>query len=336
MGQVYNKIFSPEKWEKVNQKNKDIIDDYITELRARKKSVGTIKQYNSDLRQFAIYIMEACDNVLITELTRKDVRRFLLHLTDTYGVSNARANRIMSSVRTLMNYLEEDEEDYEDYRSASSKIKGLPKESVREIQFLDNVTILSLYKKFEKEERWRDCLLLGILYDSGARKNEIAQIRRDSISKDKHVTNIVVGKRGKKFPILVWSLSLKHLDDYNKWRGEDDCELLFITGHDETARNASADTIYGWVTAWRKDIKEITGIDSPINVHTFRHSFINNLLHNKDARQRHYLIDEMGLGEIPLEKIKILVHHENAETTLSYADNDEEKELEELFGVKLS
>ncbi len=336
MGQVYNKIFTPEKWEKVNQKNKDIIADYILELKARKKACGTVKQYEYDLKQFAIYILEQCNNAVITDLNRKDVRRFLLHLTDVYDVSNARANRIMSSVRTLMSYLEDDDEDYADYtRSASSKIKGLPKEEVREIQFLDNDTIMKLYKKFEKEENWKFCVLLGILYDSGARKNEIAQIRRDSISTDKHTTNIVVGKRGKKFPILVWKLALKHLDDYNKWRGEDNCELLFITGHGETAKNATADTIYNWVVGWRDDLKEITGEDIPINVHTFRHSFVNNMLHSKEKSQRHYLIDEMKLGEVSLEKIKVLVHHDSSDTTLHYAENNDEKEIEELFGIKL-
>ena len=43
MAQVYNKIYTPEKWEKVNPENKHIIDDFILEYKARKKSEGTIK-----------------------------------------------------------------------------------------------------------------------------------------------------------------------------------------------------------------------------------------------------------------------------------------------------
>ena len=108
MAQVYNKIFDEEKWGKVNKENKAIIDDYIMELKAQKKSQGTIKQYFNDLRIVAIYVLEMCDNRSFIELNRKDFRRFVLWLTDDLGVSNARANRLMSAVRTLLSYLEDD------------------------------------------------------------------------------------------------------------------------------------------------------------------------------------------------------------------------------------
>ena len=39
--QVYNKTFSPEKWDNVNQENKDLIDDFITECKAKRRSEGT-------------------------------------------------------------------------------------------------------------------------------------------------------------------------------------------------------------------------------------------------------------------------------------------------------
>lgn len=334
MAQVYNKIFDSEKWDKVNKENKAIIDDYIMELKAQKKSQGTIKQYFNDLRIVAIYVLEMCDNRSFIELNRKDFRRFVLWLTDDLGVSNARANRLMSAVRTLLSYLEDDD-DYDYDVSQAQKIKGLKKEEVREIQFLDNDTILALYDKFMKEEKWQFAMLLGLLYDSGARKNEVAQVRRDSIQPDKHSTNIVIGKRGKKFALTVFRLSQTAFEKYNEWRGEDNCESLFITGHGETARPATSGTIYSWVVSWRKDLKELTGEDIPINVHTFRHSYINNFLNSKDPKKCHYLITELGLGDVPLEKIKVLVHHESSDTTLHYAENNEDKEIEDLFGIKL-
>ena len=40
---AYNIIFNEEKWEKVNSENKIIIQDYITECKARKKKESTIR-----------------------------------------------------------------------------------------------------------------------------------------------------------------------------------------------------------------------------------------------------------------------------------------------------
>lgn len=331
MAQVYNKIFDSEKWDKVNKENKAIIDDYIMELKSQKKSQGTVKQYYNDLRIVAIYVLNECNNRAFTELNRKDFRRFVLWLTEDLGVSNARANRLMSAVRTLLNYLEDDD-DYEEYtQNQAAKIKGLKKEEVRDIIFIPDEVVLQLYDKLMKEERYKEATLLGILYDSGCRKNEILQVRRDSIKEDGNITNIVIGKRGKKFPVLYFRLTKEAFKKYNEQRGEDNCELLFITGHGDTAKNATVENLYSWVIKWRKDLEEITGEYYPINVHTFRHLLVE---HYTDGT--HYYVRENNMGKVPIEKVKIIVHHESVETTNNYRSNDEDRELEELFGIKFN
>lgn len=332
MAQVYNKIFDPDKWEKVNKENKDILDDFILEIKSRKLKESTLKQYYNDGRIVMLYVYETCDNKNITELTKRDFRRFLLWLTEDLEVSNARANRIMSCLRTMLNFLEDDDEEYADYdRNPTQKIKGLGKEPVREIIFLEDNVIMQLREKFKKEERWRDYLLISFLYESGARKNEIAQVRRDSILPDKNSTNVVVAKRGKKYPLLYYNMVKEAFKYYDEWRGEDNIESLWIVGHDKTARPASTAIIYEWVTNWRKDLKEITGEDIALNVHTFRHCFIENCSNGTHSS----LSIEMGLGKIPIEKIKVLVRHSDVSTTDHYRQNNEDKELEDLLGIEL-
>ena len=329
MAQVYNKIFDSEKWDKVNKENKAIIYDYIMELKAQKKSEGTRKQYFNDLRIVAIYVLDECNNRAFTELSRKDFRRFVLWLTDELGVSNARANRLMSAVRTLLTYLEDDD-DYDYEQNQASKVKGLPKEEVREIVFISDEVITKLYEKFIKEERYKEATLLALLYESGCRKNEILQVRRDSITEDGNATNIVVGKRSKKFPCLYFTHTKKAFKLYNEQRGEDNCELLFITGHGETAQNASVGALYSWVTNWRKDLYELTGEEYNINVHTFRHCMIENAVNGT-----WWVCNEMGTGAIPIEKVKTLAHHSDVSTTDHYRSNNEDREIEDLFGIKL-
>ena len=323
--QPYNRIYSEEKWAKVNQTNKDIMEDYLMELKAQKKKETTIYQYKNDLRIVCIYVLDNCENKAFTDLGRKDFRKLVLWLTETCGVSNARANRLMSAVRTLLSYLEDDDEtDYE--INAAAKVKGLPKEAVREVVFISDDVILQLWDKLMKEHRYKEATLLGILYDSGSRKNEIIQVRRDAIKQDANATNIVIGKRGKKFPVLYFRLTKEAFVKYDETR-KDDNPMLFVN---ELGNAATGGNVYEWVTGWRKDLKDLTGDDYEINVHTFRHCYIENFL-----KGEHYLCRELNLGKVPLEKVKSLAHHESSDTTLGYAQNDENRDIEELLGIKL-
>ena len=47
---VYNNTTSDELWEKVNQKNKDLLNDFIEYLNSTDKSDLTIINYSSDLK----------------------------------------------------------------------------------------------------------------------------------------------------------------------------------------------------------------------------------------------------------------------------------------------
>ena len=59
---VYNRIYTKEKWEQVNKYNKNLMEDYLMELKSQKKSQGTIDQYRNDLRIMFIYILEELNN----------------------------------------------------------------------------------------------------------------------------------------------------------------------------------------------------------------------------------------------------------------------------------
>ena len=59
---VYNRIYTKEKWEQVNKYNKDLMNDFLLEFKSQKKKESTIKQYKNDLRILFIYILEELDN----------------------------------------------------------------------------------------------------------------------------------------------------------------------------------------------------------------------------------------------------------------------------------
>lgn len=328
---VYNRIYNKEDWDSVNTENMDIMQDFLLEYKSQKKKPSTLVQYENDLRIVLIYILKFCKNRSILTLSKKDFRNFSLWLTETLGVSNARANRLMSCCRSLLTFVE-NEDEYEYEINQAAKVKGLPKEVVREIVFLDNDIILKLCNKFLAEERYKEATLLALAYDSAGRKTELSQVEKESFFKPEvSFTNKVVGKRGKVFNLIYFSLTKKCAKLYLEQRGPDDIPQLFIVGEKEQKRAASRERLYDWVVSWRKDIKELTGKEYGINVHSLRHIALDQM-----SQGTHYICSESKSGPIPIEKLRLVGHHESVATTEGYLMDRSDEQLEQLFNIKLS
>lgn len=324
---MYNKIFDEEKWKQVNQENKTIMEDFLLEYKARKMKDSTLKQYKNDCRIILLFVLDNCANRPLTELRKKDFRNLSLWLSDTLGVSNARTNRLMSCCRSMLTYVEEDD-DYDYDNNLAAKVKGLPREHVRDIVFLDDSVILELVDKLMEKKDYKKATLVALLYDCGSRKNEIAQVEKESFyDESKNLTNKLIGKRGKIYRAVYHSLTKKCVKKYLEERGEDDVKELFIT---EGGFPARAEVLYDWIISLRPIVEEITGKPSNLNVHTFRHSFIQNL-----SDGTHYLCREQNLGKVPLDKIKLLVNHSDISTTDSYRKDTSLEEIGELFGIDM-
>ena len=325
---MYNKIFDEEKWKQVNQENKTIMEDFLLEYKARKMKESTLKQYKNDCRIILLFVLDNCDNRPLTELRKKDFRNLSLWLSDTLEVSNARTNRLMSCCRSMLTYVEEDD-DYDYDNNLAAKVKGLPKEHVRDIVFLDDSVILELVDKLMEKKDYKKATLVALLYDCGSRKNEIAQVEKESFyDESKNLTNKLIGKRGKIYRAVYHSLTKKCVKKYLEERGKDDVKELFIT---ESGFPARAEVLYDWIISLRPIVEEITGKESKITVHTFRHSFIQNL-----SDGTHYLCREQNLGKVPLDKIKLLVNHSDISTTDSYRKDTSLEEIGELFGIDMN
>lgn len=151
-------------------------------------------------------------------------------------------------VRTMLEYAS-NEQDYNYLINNASKVKGLPKEAVREIEFLSNDIIMELYNYFMENERYKDATLLALAYESSARKNELAQVLKNSVTDDRNCTSPVVGKRRKVFPLIYFDYTKKAAKKYLEQRGEDDIPELFVNAE---GKAASPRNLYEWVVGWRK------------------------------------------------------------------------------------
>ena len=324
---VYNRIFSNKKWEQVNSYNKNLMSDFLLELKSQKKSKNTIIQYKNDLRIMFIYILEELDNKPIHKLKKKHFRNYMLWLQEK-EMSNSRINRLMSSLRSMLTYAS-DEEDYEDELEINyaQKVKGLQKEKVRDIIFLTDEEIEHIYNRLIEKEKYQQALFIALMYDSAGRRNECYQVEKDFVLKDENFTNIVVGKRNKKFRLLYRSRTKEAYELYMKTRN-DDCESLWITKRNNEVVSASYETLYAWVLSWRKILTEKYEYKE-FNPHSFRHSALENY-----GDGTHYVcIKHLNGKKLEIEQLKLLAHHEDISTTMSYLRDKGEDELLSAFGI---
>lgn len=327
-GKVYNRLYTPELWEQVNKENKTLLEDFLIEKKSQKKKKSTIEQYEYDGKYVLIYILKELGNKSILELNKKHFRNMNLWFIEHNGVSNARANRLMSFTRSMLTFAEDDD-DYDYDTNFASKVKGLPKEEVRDIYFLKDEQITLLREELRKQGDYQKMALIDLAYDSAGRRNELTQVLKDGLL-NKSNTNIVIGKRGKKFPLIYFSHTKESLKLWLDQRGEDDIPDLWTTGKNEKKRPASYESIYDWFVSMADLLHSLTGEDIPFNPHSLRHSALQNM---KDGS--HYALKEIGKEKMELNELMVYAHHSDVSTTNSYLQNDDNNLILQAFGIEI-
>lgn len=331
-GRIYNNFYTPELWDQVNKENKQILDDFLAEYKQRKKSKGTISGYKNDLRIILIYILKELDNKCILDLKKKDFRGLSLYFTDECHMSAARTNRLKSAVNSMLTFCEEDD-DYEYEINYAKKVRGIPKERVKD----DEDDFFFTFDEFIKVRdiliecgRIQDAVLWSLGFDSAARKNELFQVNKYGLLEG-NKTNIVIGKRGKKFPLVYLDDTKELIRQYLQERGEDDIESLWIKGSgDHKAPLADSNALYDRICSISKILSEVRGEECHIFTHTMRHSRLECLSQGTDTR----LLDKNGNPrKYPLEQIQVFAHHESSSTTQSYLRDHSEDTINSMFGI---
>jgi integrase len=329
---VYNRTYNDEDWAKVNPKNKTILKDFIAEYKQRKKAKGTIDGYYQDLRIIFIYVLKQHDNKCVLDMNRKDFRNLSLWLSEDCDLKSSRVNRMKSAINSLLTYCEEDD-DYEYDNNIAKKIKGLPKEKVKTNDddfFFTFDEFIKVREKLIEQGDLQTAVLWSLGFDSAGRKNELFQVQKKGLV-DNNKTNIVVGKRAKKFCLVYLDDTKELIRQYLEKRGDDDIESLWYKGSGDHKAEVKIGALYDRILKCAKILSEIRGEECNIFVHTMRHSRIECLAQGTDDR----LKNPDGTNQVyPLEKIQVFAHHSDVSTTQQYCKDHSEDTIDEMFGFK--
>lgn len=330
-GKIYNKFYTDELWEKVNKENKLILDDFLAEYRQRKMKTGTISGYRNDLRIVLIYILTELNNRCILDLKKKDFRGLSLFFTENCGMSPARTNRLKSALNSMLTFCEEDD-DYEYEINYAKKVKGIPRERVKDDEddfFFTFDEFIKVRDILIERGKLQYAILWSLGFDSAGRKNELFQVEKHGLL-DGNKTNIVVGKRGKKFPLVYLDDTKELIRKYLEERGDDDIDSLWIKGSgDHKMPLASSNALYDRMCYISDVLSEVRGEKCNIFTHTMRHSRLECLSQGTDTR----LLDKNGEPKkYPLEEIQIFAHHSDVSTTQTYLKDHSEETIDSMFG----
>lgn len=321
------RLFNENDWNNLSDENRELYDDYLLELEANGKAKKTIQQYAFDLRSFFCWLVREKNNKYILDLKRREFRNFFLKLQRA-GTSAARINRFQSSVRNLLEFAcISDDYDYEVNEMAH--IKGLQKETVREIVFLTDQQVNILIDELLKRKHYEKALWVSLAYDSAARKGELWQVKKNDFLENNQ-TNMVVGKRGKKFKLIYFDRTKIIFKLYMRQRGEDDLDTLWVTGKGDNKRPLSYEGTYDFVNEFRNILEERTGEKIPVTPHSFRHSSLQAY-----SDGSHHVLVESGKDGFNIHILQLLAHHSSSSTTEGYLKDQSEEQLAEAFNIQI-
>lgn len=306
------------KWEKVNPKNKEMMEDFL--LAKGSLSPQSLKQYNNALKIFFIWVLEFAKNKFIVDLKKRDFLKYQNFLLNK-GLSSNAVRFKRSAVSSLCNYIENYYEDkYPTFRNITSNVENIPNDNVYEKEPLTLEELDKLRKHLKENEKWQQLAYLEISYSTGARREEIRQLRKEIINykindKGYYTTHKVRCKgKGRKGEIRELAFSQQAMDALRKWievRGEDNCEYIFVSKYKGKIKQVSESTFNYWC---RNIFSKVVG--RRVHPHLLRCSRATNLTVNENK---------------DISAAKQLLGHKSSETTEIYVVRDESEVLADCF-----
>lgn len=258
------------------------------------------------------------DHLTLSEITKKRVIGFLDWLEKDRNCSPSTRNNRLAAIHSFFNYLQyrnvEGMSKWQEILSIKRKKSTTPEMSYLTI---DGIRLLLRQPDLTTRIGRRDFALLGLLYDSGCRVQELIDLTPASIREDSTVTVRLVGK-GRKVRIVPLSRTeASNLLTYMKERGLDRTEsisepLFSNPQGNKLSRMSVLNIVKKYVRMAREKNPDL--IPEDIGCHSFRHSKAMHMLE----------------ADINLVYIRDFLGHSSTTTTEVYARASEKMKKDAL------
>jgi len=252
----------------------DAVERYLGELRARNASPHTLRNYESDLKQFVDYFSPVDAQPPVPEaLKALDLREWLGDLYDR-GLTVVSIRRKLAAVRSLFHFLARD-------GTVSKNIARLVKtpKAPKELPSVPTAEMTNTLVDAVGEGREdlarpypeRDSLLFELLYGCGLRVSEAVGIDLDDLDRSQQWIR-VRGKGRKERQTPYGSKAAAALDRYLSVRAAGAGEMALFVNH--RGKRLTSRGAHGIVKFYARMVAG----DASLHPHSFRHAFATHLL----------------------------------------------------------
>jgi site-specific recombinase XerD len=293
-----------------------LIHDYLKVYlpNHRRLSPNTIRSYKNCLSQFVDFVKVfkhvALTNVTFEMLTAETILAYLDSLETEHGCSISTHNNRLRALHAFFEFAAE-----RDITTLVNlnELKKVPVKKTKEIEIVDYMTMEAVSAVVEQAnlgtlKGLRNHFFMMLMYDTGARIQEMIDIKLGDFSFGKTSTVTLHGKGNKTRPVPLMENTVAHLKKYLAayHSGETDSEQrLFYTIIHEKRHPISDDCVRKFLKLYgvsaREKCKEV-----PTNVHPhlFRHSRAMHLYQNG----MDLTLVAQWLGHAQLDTTKIYAH----------------------------
>lgn len=260
-----------------------ILNEYLLSIKLANKAETTISRYRSMLERFFLECL-----IPISELTSEDVLKWLQ--TYSVGKKERTLDQVISTLSSFFNFCLL--EDYLD--TVVIKQRWRPKIPQSLPKYLTEQEYARV-KRTAEGLSTRDRALVLLLFSSGCRRSEVAQLTIQDV--DFNRRTVIVKGKGKKIRHAHFSEECAFvLKDYLQTRSVDPTEPLFLNKFGQPLQQSA---IYAVI----KKVGRKAGLRQSLHPHVCRHTFATNMLSR--GADLEFIADEMG--------------HSNLNTTRVYA-----------------
>lgn len=182
-GKIYNNIATEEELEKVNPKNIELWKAWEVYLRNASRSPGTIKNYNSDVNIFFVYLSQKVGNKHFVDITPKDILLFQDWIITDLGMSNNRVRRLKDTLSSFSNYIATFE-DYPDFKNIIRLVPSPKRRPYREVSNFTDEEVQLIFEGLINEYRYMDACAVAMAFYGGLRKSDLIHVKADWFTKD--------------------------------------------------------------------------------------------------------------------------------------------------------
>jgi site-specific recombinase XerD len=292
---------------------RDFLSIYLPKQRGL--SDNTIKSYREALNLLIEFISTSQESSLsdvnFQNITRETGEDFFQWLETERGCAVSTRNQRLSAIKSFLKYAAGKDKSL---MPIYLEIDAIPKKKdtrIHEIEFFSESALTVILEQPDKHKKngQRDLFFLILMYDTGARAQEMLDLRLCNVRLDGSNPHVIITGKGSKTRLVpIMENTCRHFESYKSRfhaHGDSD-EYLFYIERKGIHSQMSIDNVEKFVARYGEKARKVSSeVPAHLKPHTWRHSRAMHLYRNG----------------MPLPLVAEWLGHANMETTVRFYAN---------------